>query len=425
MRRTLALLLLAVLIAFACSDGGRGVRVGQSGQEVVAGADDADAGEVTDADAGEVTDGPRPTTSLPSASSSPTTPAPTTPPPTTPTTRAPRSFTMAFTGDLLLHQRVNAVAAANASDDPARDFDYTSQLAALRPLLADVDWAVCHMEVSLSADNTRLRPYPVFRAPGDIARDAKEIGYDTCTTASNHVLDHGPDGVAETLDVLDEAGLVHTGSARSAVEAAENIWTELGNVRLAHISYSYGFNGFSVPTSTPWLSNLIDEERILEHAANARRQGAEFIVVSLHWGEQYQHAPNWQQKELGPRLLASPDVDLIIGHHAHVIQRIDRIDGEWLVYGLGNLLSASSSQVRRDELLVQIEVTEQLDGTFATELRAVPLHLDRPTLTVHLSNPDARPSDVDPGLSAQLDASYARVLAVLESGSGWSDLTLG
>lgn len=341
------------------------------------------------------------------------------------TTWSRRSFTMAFTGDLLLHNRVNATAASNASEDGSRDYDYEPLLAALGPLLAEVDWAVCHMEVSLSSDNTRLSPFPVFRAPGDIARDARRIGYDSCTTASNHVLDHGPDGAAETLEVLDDAGLGHTGSARSAGEALDQIWIDLGGVRVAHLSYSYGFNGFMVPGDMPWLTNLIEEERILSDASRARREGAEYVVLSLHWGEQYDHAPNWQQRELGPRLLVSPDVDLIIGHHAHVVQPIDRIDGEWLVYGLGNLLSAQASLARRDELLVQVEVTEDASGTFSTGLRAVPLFLERTTLVLHRSNPEIRPLDLDPTLDAQLDASWSRVVEVLEAGTGWGDLTLG
>ncbi len=340
------------------------------------------------------------------------------------TSRARRSFTMAFTGDLLIHNRVNTTAAANAADDTFRDYDYESLLAPIAPLVAEVDWAVCHLEVNLSADNTRLHPYPVFRAPGDLAHDMRRIGYDSCTTASNHVLDHGARGVAETLGVLDDADLRHSGSARDPDERFDSIWIEPADVRVANLSYTYGFNGFSVPSEMPWLSNLIDEQRILAEAARARADGAEYVVLSLHWGEQYRTTPSRQQRELGPRLLASPDIDLIVGHHAHTVQPIDRIDGEWLVYGLGNLLSASTQAIRRDELLVRLTVTETAGGTFSTELQAIPLHLDPVTLTVHRSDPRVRPPDLDQRLARELDASWARVTAVLENGSGWPDLEL-
>jgi len=283
---------------------------------------------------------------------------------------------------------------------------------------------VCHMEVSLSSDGTRLSPYPTFRAPGQIAFDAKDLGYDSCTVASNHTLDQGVAGVTETLDVLDAAGLHSTGSARSAAEASVQAMIELRGVRVAHLAYTYGFNGFQIPAAAPWTSNLIDEKRILGDSAAARLNGAEYVVVSLHWGDQYRHQPNEQQRQLGPRLLSSDTVDLIVGHHTHVIQPIDRIDGEWIVYGLGNLLSNSGQAARRDELLVTATVTEQPNGTFHTELQVVPLYLDHATLTVYPTSPATRPDAIDLGLLGELEASWARVLAILETGNSPSDLTI-
>ncbi|MDH3681921.1 MAG: CapA family protein, partial [Acidimicrobiia bacterium] len=336
-----------------------------------------------------------------------------------------RRFTMAFTGDFLLHNRVNATAAAHGASRSGRDYDYRPLLGRITPWLRGADWAICHLEVNLSADNARLAPYPVFRAPGQIAFDARAVGYDSCSVASNHILDHGADGVAETLGVLDAAGLASTGAARSADEAAEQVWLDVGGVRVAHLSYTYGLNGLVVPGETPWLTNVIDEHRILEDATSARDAGAEFVVLSLHWGEQYTHELNRQQRDLGPRLLGSPAIDLIVGHHAHVVQPIDLVDGEWLVYGMGNLLADYAHAVRRDELLVVATVTERSTGAFATALRAVPLHVDHDTLAVYPSNPADRDPVVSRSLSAELDASWARVRSVLERGTGWDRLTIG
>jgi poly-gamma-glutamate synthesis protein (capsule biosynthesis protein) len=337
-----------------------------------------------------------------------------------------RSFTLAFTGDLLLHQRVTAAAASAAAaiDDPGRHYDYRPLMEPIRPWIEGVDWAVCHMEVNLSADGQRLSPYPVFRAPGQIAFDAADLGYDACSTASNHTLDHGVDGVVETLGVLDDAGLRFTGSARSEAEAETSIWYDIGGVRLAHLSYAYWFNGFALPEGAPWTANEIDEERILADASRARTEGAEYVLVSLHWGEQYQNEPSTQQRDLGPRLLASPDIDLIIGHHAHVVQPIDRIDGEWLVYGLGNLLANGSRAIEADELLVTVSVTETGGGSgrFATDLEVVPLFIDRSVMVVRPSSPDQRPLGLTEATAAELDASWNRVLDVLRTGTAWPDL---
>ncbi len=361
-------------------------------------------------------------TTVPAAVISPSA-QPTTTLPTT-TTRPLRSFTMAFTGDFLLHTRVN-VAAANAADHlPGRDYDYRPLLASLEPTISSVDWAVCHMETPLSADGTRLRPYPVFRVPGRIAFDAFDIGYDSCTTASNHTLDHGSAGVEETLGVMDAAGLRFTGSARSPTEAAEQIFFSINGVEVAHLSYTYSFNGFRLPSDAPWMSNLIDRDRILNDATAVRAAGAEYVVVSMHWGEQYWNQPNRQQQELGPELLASDDIDLIIGHHAHVVQPIERIDGEWLVYGLGNLLANAFSDSQRDQLMVEVTVSEEADGGFSTDLTAHALYNDTDTLTVHRSNPRDRASGSSERLQRRLNASWGRVVQVLQSGSGWDELVM-
>jgi poly-gamma-glutamate synthesis protein (capsule biosynthesis protein) len=338
------------------------------------------------------------------------------------TTVAPRSFTVVFTGDFLLHHRVSSMAEGHAAGASGRTYDYRPLLEPIRPWVEAADWAVCHLEVPLSVDGGRLEAYPTFRVPGQIAFDARDIGYDGCSVASNHVLDQGRDGVAETLQTLDAAGLHSTGAARSREEAASQIWLDIGGVRVAHLAYSYWFNGFQLPADAPWTSNLIDEERILADAAAARAAGAQLVMLSLHWGDEYRHSPNQQQEDLGPRLLRSPDVDLIIGHHAHVVQPIDRVGGEWLVYGLGNVLSNSTPTASRDELLVQVTATERPDGTFDTELVAVPVYADPLTQAAVPSNPASarfRPA------AAELEASWNRVVDVLRTGTGWAHLELG
>jgi poly-gamma-glutamate capsule biosynthesis protein CapA/YwtB (metallophosphatase superfamily) len=324
--------------------------------------------------------------------------------PTTTTTTLPRTFSMLFTGDLLIHRGVSSMA-ASLSEEPGRLFDFRPLLEPLRPIVEGVDWAVCHLEVNLSATDDRLSSYPRFRAPGQLAADVADIGFDACTTASNHTMDHGADGVIETLGVLDRAGLRFTGTARSPEEERTSRIYDIGGVRVHHLAYTYWFNGLSVPDDMPWMSHEIDEDLILADAAEARAAGAEFVVVSLHWGEQYQHTPNPQQSELGPALLASPDIDLIIGHHAHVVQPIDLVEGEWLVYGMGNLISGDRRTL--DELAVRVDVTER-EGRFEVEtLTAIPLQLDPTTLVV------------SPIAEADQSPARERILSVLESGTGW------
>jgi hypothetical protein len=109
------------------------------------------------------------------------------------------------------------------------------------------------------------------------------------------------------------------------------------------LSYTYGLNGFRLPRGRPWLVNLLSPGRILADARAARRAGSQFTVVFLHWGQEYRSTPTPTQRTLARRLLADPSVDLIVGHHAHVVQPVQRVNGKWVAFGMANLLSAQSA----------------------------------------------------------------------------------
>jgi hypothetical protein len=137
---------------------------------------------------------------------------------------------------------------------------------------------------------------------------------------------------------------------------------------VGHISYTYGTNGIPAPSDKPWAVNLIDDgDAILADAAWARAHGAEFVIVSLHWGTEYQTTPTAEQTRLAERLLASPDIDLILGCHVHVVQPIGRINGEVVVYGMGtqlsNMRSYGGHTGTEDSILVHLTVRE-IGGRF-------------------------------------------------------------
>ena len=101
------------------------------------------------------------------------------------------------------------------------------------------------------------------------------------------------------------------------------------------------------------LASAAETAKAVADAAAAREAGADLVVLSIQWGNEYQVDPSPEQRELARTFLGSDDIDLIIGHHAHVVQPVERIDGEWLVYGMGNLLSKEfcKNHSRRHEWL--------------------------------------------------------------------------
>ncbi|MGH3942809.1 MAG: CapA family protein [Pseudonocardiaceae bacterium] len=243
------------------------------------------------------------------------------------------SFTVVASGDVLIHPALTAQAVA---DSGIAVPDFGPLLAGVAPEVSAADLALCHLEVPLAEPEGPYAGYPSFNAPPQVAAALAGIGYDSCSTASNHTLDQGRGGVGRTLDALDAAGLAHTGSARSVQEAARPLILDLGVARVAQVSFTYGFNGLELPADAPWLANTLDPEAVLRAARVAKQAGADVVIASLHWGVEYQTEPTDGQRELATRLLADPAVDLIVGHHAHVVQPFELIGGEWVAYGLGN-----------------------------------------------------------------------------------------
>ncbi len=216
-------------------------------------------------------------------------------------------------------------------------------LAGIRSVVAPADVALCHMETVYGADGD-YTGYPLFKSPPEVARGLAATGYDGCSTASNHTLDDGVDGIRRTLDALDRAGVRHAGSARSEGEAGAATVLRAGAARVAHLAYTTDTNGLPLPPDQPWAVALLDRERIIADARAARRAGADVVVVSVHWGTEWQEAPDQRQTELARALTASrtngrPDIDLVLGTHAHVPQAYEKVNGTWVVYGMGDQIA--------------------------------------------------------------------------------------
>ncbi|MEU9332832.1 CapA family protein [Streptomyces sp. NPDC048290] len=250
---------------------------------------------------------------------------------------APRGFTLVASGDVLPHESVIARARYDAGDG---GYDFAPMFAGVRPVAERADLALCHMETVYGEDGD-YTGYPSFKSPPEVAAGVARTGYDGCSTASNHSLDDGAEGITRTLDAMDRAGLRHSGTARTKTEAATVTLYDAGSAKVAHLAYTYGTNGIPLPPDQPWAVALTDPARVVADARAARRAGADVVVVSLHWGTEWQDDPDEEQITLADRLTASrtkgrPDIDLILGTHAHVPQAYQKVNGTWVIYGMGD-----------------------------------------------------------------------------------------
>ena len=350
----------------------------------------------------------------------------------TPGTTSARTLTILGAGDELLHPQVWAQAEKDANAAGRSGLDFDPIFADVKPEVSAASLAICHMETPLAPANGPFDGYPRFSVPPQIATTMHDVGYDTCSTASNHTLDQGTAGIKRTLDALDAAGVKHTGSYRTEADSKVPDIIEVtpngggAPVKVAQLSYTFGFNGLRRPAGEDWVANLTDPTAILAAAHAAKQAGAQIVVLSIHWGVEYSHTPNADQRALARKLLASPDIDLILGCHEHVVQPIQRIGDKWVVYGMGNQLARHANPINdnREGIMPEFTFSETSPGHWVvTKAIAIPTWV---TLTPNIRVVDlldtAATSSSSRGTYA---AAVARIRKYVDSmGAGDAGLTL-
>jgi len=292
-------------------------------------------------------------------------------------------------------------------------------LAALRSVHDGVDLAVCHLETPIAPEGEAFSTMPYYGVPAEVATAIAAAGFDRCSTASNHAADRGVAGIERTVDVLEAAGVAQSGMARSPAEIEPTVFAVAG-VTIGHLSYTWSYNGLSLPEGQEWRSALIDPDRVIADARRARQLGAEVVIVSLHWGAEGVHAPTTYQRDVADRITAPGVIDIVVGHHAHVLQPIEEVNGTWVVFGLGNVLSNLPTSDRwpaasQDAAIVTVALTVADDGAVAVERPvATPTWVDRDAgWIVRLVDRELARSDLSAGQRGRLEASRARTAAVL------------
>lgn len=298
---------------------------------------------------------------------------------------APRtSFTVVATGDVLLHQGGALVAgAAAAGRGNGTGYDFGGVFAQVAPVVRGADLAICHLETPVAGPGGPFAGYPAFDVQPQIVAALAGAGYDTCSTASNHALDAGFDGLVRTLDTLDASRVGHTGTFRTERESVTPHIVDVGGVRVGHVSWTFGLNGIREPSGGGWAVNDFapagpDVTGILADAARARDAGADVVIASVHCCTEYDPDPSQAQLAIAAALLASPDVDLVLGHHAHVVQPFERVNGKWVAYGLGNEVAEQATPGTNDSVISRFTFTRGADGRFTvTAAEAIPTRIQR------------------------------------------------
>lgn len=369
-----------------------------------------------------------PPTETPTAVPRPTAPAPTarTTSPAQPgsgaspasPSRAPRTLSLTTSGDLLWRP-----ALYEAAEEPDGGYDFLPQIESLRPFASAADLSVCHLEGVVQEDGGPFTGFPRFLVPKETVQAISEVGFDLCTTSSNHANDGGFAGLTRTLDTLDDAGLGHAGTWRTEEDSrSPELFTTGDGVVVGVVSQTLGLNGLEPEPGKEWSVRTLDPDRAIEDARRAREAGADVVVFHMHAGDEYTHVPNGDQRFMASRVANSGEVDLIIGQHPHWVQPIDRINGVWVVYSTGNLMTSMEGETpgTHDGAVVQVDFSETADGRFeATGVTWAPTYIvtawNDPTGAADprvLLIPDELDA-ADADLRARLEASAERTREVI------------
>ena len=329
------------------------------------------------------------------------------------------SVSFAFSGDILPHSPLWRGAQRIAAANGRSGYDFSPMLGGLAALHASVDVAICHLETPIAPVGEELSTVPYYGVPAEVVDAIADAGFDRCSTASNHVFDRGSAGIDRTVGEFERVGVAQTGMARTPNEIEPTTFAVNG-VQLAHLSYTFSYNGLRLPLGEDWRSRLIDVGRIIADATSARVLGAEAVIVSLHWGAEKVTAPTVEQRAIAEALTASGQVDLIVGHHAHVVQPIEQINGVWVVFGLGNVLSNLPASDEfpvnsQDAMVVTIDMQRDPYGLITWGRPIVyPTWVDKADeWTVLLLDEELARNDIAPGRRSVLEASLRRTLNVV------------
>lgn len=251
-------------------------------------------------------------------------------PPELPAIRPRCSATFLVVGDIMLARGV--AAGMQRSRDPRRPFS------GMRDVLHSAAFAFGNLEspFSASAQSSPSDNRLVFGAPSDALSGLIDAGFRILNLANNHALDHGPAGLRHTTRLLDENAIQHVGAGADPDQAWQPAIVTANGIRIAFVGASYAsLNDLGVARNT-FVARIEDRDR-LRHALAGLHARADFVVVTMHAGNEYTHKPNQAQIAFAHAAFDA-GADLVVGAHSHWVQSFESYKGKPVFYGLGNFV---------------------------------------------------------------------------------------
>ncbi|MBQ8208630.1 MAG: CapA family protein [Clostridia bacterium] len=251
------------------------------------------------------------------------------------------TLTFAGCGDNIMYNG-NFRDAKSVALEGGRKYNFAPIYENIKPIIENADIAFINQETPLAGEEYGYDDYPYFNSPQDLAYDIVEAGFDIVNLATNHMLDAGSQGLVDTIEFWNTLPVTTIGGYLNEEDFNNIRIIEMEEIKIAFLSFTYSTNGVSLRKGFDIVIPYEDADVIREQVIKANEL-ADLVFVSMHWGSEYSFKPNTNQKNLAS-MMAGLGVDVIIGHHPHVLQPIEWVespngDGHktLCVYSLGNI----------------------------------------------------------------------------------------
>lgn len=274
-----------------------------------------------------------------------------------PAQKEDETLVISAVGDIMVHDTQIKAAYRPSSGD----YDFSPFFTHITPLLFASDLTIGNLETTFAGKAAGYSGYPRFNCPEELAFDLKKVGFEVLLTANNHCLDKGQLGLINTLDTLDAAGILHTGTFHSQEERDNILIVEKKGIKIAVLSYTYGTNGLKPAKDKPFSVNYLSTEQICTDIKKAKSEkSAQLIIVCLHFGAEYKPHPSAEQHQL-VQLLFDEGADAVLGYHPHVLQPAyiftpedDQGSIKFAIYSLGNFISDQKGLERVSSIILSL-----------------------------------------------------------------------
>jgi len=243
--------------------------------------------------------------------------------------------------------------------------------ARVKQALADGDVRFCNLEAPLSATGPHAPHQLIFRASPAAVGSLTDAGFDVVSLANNHTMNAGREGLQNTMSLLARHGIAFAGAAWREGGDVHPTTLRVNDLRLRFLAFtSIGRGDAHVSPEDPSAA--------LAQVRAARRE-ADVLVVSVHWGVEYKRRPSQWQREFAHRLVEA-GADVVLGHHPHVLQGVEVLDGKLILYSMGNFVFDQRGRERMESAIFNIR-HDDVDGL---SVRVRPVWIPRATFAPEL-----------------------------------------